>query len=203
VWVDEIGPTASRVHRRRIVVALVLGVVAGAGAVAAATGLMPITAAALSAVAALGGSWLLKSSAGGTLGRAVLALDEVRDAKVGFFGQLRVTPRALVIERVLEMTAARIEDLAWAYGVRDPSRRWMPFLTDASLVLKFGDGSELTLPCFNHQVIPCLSALRYFAGHVALGWDAELASSWETNRAAFVASVQARLGRISGAGGDA
>jgi hypothetical protein len=182
---------------------LVLGVVGGAWVVAVAAGLLPITAAAISGVAALGGTWLLRSSAGGTLSQEVLALDEVRDAKVGFFGRLQVTPRSLVIERLLEMTAARIEDLAWAYGVRDPSRRWMPFLADASLVLKFSDGSELTVPCFNRQVIPCLSALRYFAGHVALGWDPDLASSWETNRAAFVASVQARLGRVSGAGGDA
>ena len=222
MWVDEIRPTISRVHRRRFVVGWALGVVAGAVAVAVAAGLLSITAAAIPALAALVAAWLLRSSPERTLGprtyplpsldypqanvdsrQDVLAVEEVREANVGFFGQLRVTPKTLITERYLGMTAARIEDLAWAYGVRDPSRRWIPFLTDASLVLKFSDGSELTLPCFNRQVIPCLSALRYFAGHVALGWDAELASSWETNRAAFVASVQARLGRISGAGGDA
>jgi hypothetical protein len=222
VWVDEIRPTTSRVHRRRIVLGLALGVVAGAVAVAVAVGLLPITAAAIPAVTAVGAAWLLRSSPERTLGprsyplpnwdypqtnvdssQDVLAAEEAREARVGFFGRLRVTPKTLIIERLLGMTAARIEDLAWAYGVRDPNRRWIPFVTDASLVLKFSDGSELTFPCFNRQVIPCLSALRYFAGHVALGWDAELASSWETNRAAFVASVQARLGRISGAGGDA
>ena len=222
MWVDEIRPTSSRVHRRRIVVALVLGVGAGAGVVAVAAGFLPVIAAAIPAIAAIGGAWLLGSSAerrlsprpyylpeaGALHGRSdprhdALAVDEVREADVGFFGRLRVTPRTLIIERHLGMTAARIEDLAWAYGTRDSGRGWMPFRTDASIVLKFSDGSELTLPCLNHQVIPCLSALRYFAGHIALGWDPELASSWETNRAAFVASVQSRLGRISGAGGDA
>jgi len=222
VWTDEIRPATSRVHRRRIIVGLALGVVAGAVSVAVAGGLVPITAAAIPVVAAVGGAWLLGSSPERTLGprsrplpsldhppsnldseQDILAADDIREATVGYFGRLRVTPQTLVMERLLAMTAARVEDLAWAYGVRDLSRRWIPFLTDASLVLKFGNGSELTLPCFNRQVIPCLSALRYFAGHAALGWDAELASSWETNRAAFVASVQARLGRVSGAGGDA
>ena len=191
-------------------------------AVSVAVGLLPVTAVAIPASAVIGAAWLLRSSPERTVGprsyplprldypqanvesnQDVLALEEVREANAGFFGHLRVTPKTLTVERLLGMTAARIEDLAWAYGVRDSSRRWIPLMTDASLVLKFSDGSELTLPCFNRQVIPCLSALRYFAGHVALGWDAELASSWATNRAAFVASVQARLGRISGAGGDA
>jgi hypothetical protein len=98
----------------------------------------------------------------------------------------------------LSTTGTRIEDLAWAYGIHYPSRRFIPFLPDASLMLKFGNGAELTLPCFHRQVTPCLSAIRYFAGHVALGWDSSLANSWEGDRAAFVASVRARLGRVSG-----
>ena len=201
---------------------MVLGLVAGAGAVAVAAGLLPVMAATVLTAAAIGAAWLLKTapermlrprshsrqSAGDTAatfatGRDVLPVDEVREARVGFVGRLRVTPKTLVTERLLATTAARLEDLAWAYGVRDPGRRWMPFLTDASLVLKFSTGAELTLPCFYRQVVPCLSALRYFAGHVALGWDPELAASWEANQAAFVASVQSRLGRVSGAGGEA
>ena len=222
MWTDETRPATSRVHRRRLVVGLVLGVVAGAVAVAVAVGLLPVTAVAVPTAAAIGGAWLLRTAPERTLvpgsnplpsvgyaaatldtGHDVLPVDEVREARVGFFGRLRVTPKTLVTERLLATTAARLEDLAWAYGVRDPTRRWIPFLTDASLVLKFSNGADVTLPCFYRQVVPCLSALRHFAGHVALGWDPELATSWEENRAAFVASVQARLGRVSGAGGNA
>lgn len=199
-----------------------LGALAGGAAVAAALGFVPMAAIVALGVAVLGSGLLLGSSAERTLGhlwglppKAVhlpLSLeadaspfdrDGVREARLGTLGYFRVTAQALVIETLLSTTGARLEDLAWAHGVHYPARRLIPFLADASLVLKFGDGAELTLPCFHRQVTPCLSAIRYFAGHVALGWDPSLANSWETDRVAFVASVRARLGRVSGAGGDA
>ena len=200
MWTDEIQPAISRVQRRRLAIGLALGVIAGAVGIAVAAGLLPIMAVTLPIAAALGAGWLLGSAPQGTLEQGPLASDELRAVRVGFFGRLQVTPKALVIERLITTTAARLEDLAWAYGVRDPSRRWMPFLTDTLLVLKFGNGTEIALPCFHGQVTPCLSALRHFAGHFALGWDPELANSWEADRAAFVASVQVRLGRVSGEG---
>jgi hypothetical protein len=222
MWSDEFRHARSRVHRRRILVGLTLGAVAGAVAVGLAVGVLHVAAAAVMAATILGGAWLQGSSPERTLGHRwqparstgevppdlaeepqVVELDEIRETRLGSFGRFRVTPRTLVIEGLLATTAARIEDLAWVYGVHDPSRRWIPLLPDASLVLKFVNGAEIALPCFYRQVTPCLSAIRYFAGHVALGWDPELATSWEANRAMFVASVQARLGRVSGAGGDA
>ena len=177
-----------------------LGIVAGAVAVATAAGLLPLLAGAIPVLAGLGGASLLASSPERLLGPAPLpvAEDEVREVRIRWFDRLRVTPRTVVFEKIFSTTTARIEDLAWAYGVHYASRRWIPLVADAKLVLKFCSGAEVSLPCLNSQVTPAISALRYFAGHVALGWDPELATSWETNRRDFVASVQARLGRVSG-----
>jgi len=174
MWSDEVRHAISRVHRRRIAVGLTLGAVAGAVAVAVAVGVLPVAAAAVMAAVVVGGAWwLLGSSPERTLGRRWHPLrssgdlpanlveepkipepNEVRETRLGAFGRFLVTPRKLVIEALLATTAARIEDLAWVYGVRDPSRRWIPLLPDASLVLKFGNGAEITLPCFQPQVIP-------------------------------------------------
>jgi hypothetical protein len=222
MWSDEVRHASSRVHRRRIVVGLTLGAVGGAVLALLTVGVLALPAVVVMAGAVAAGAWLLASSPERTLGhrqpRAAntstlppnvaeeppgYGLDEVRETRLGYFGRFRVTEKTLIVEALFATTAARIEDLAWVYGVHNLSRRWIPFLPDASLVLKFVSGAEIALPCFYRQVTPCLSAIRYFAGHVALGWDPELASSWEANQAMFVASVQARLGRVSGAGGDA
>lgn len=221
MWTDEFRYASARVHRRRLLLGLASGVLAGGAAVAAALGFMPVAAIVVLGGAVAGSGLLVGSSAEralghrGTLPKPVhlpLSLeaeasprdrDEVRETRVGTFGRLRVTARALVVETLLSTTGTRIEDLAWAYGIHYPSRRFVPFLPDASLMLKFIDGAEITLPCFFRQVTPCLSAIRYFGGHVALGWDPSLANSWDADRAAFVASVQARLGRVSGPGGNA
>jgi hypothetical protein len=222
MWTDELRYASTRVHRRRLVLGLALGVLAGGAAVAAALGVVPVAAIAVLAVAVGGSGWLLGSSAeralshrSGSAPKSVhlpLSLEaeesppdrqEVREARVGALGHFRVTAHTLVIETLLSTTGTRIEDLAWAYGIHDPGRRFIPLVPDAWLMLKFGNGAEITLPCFHRQVTPCLSAIRYFAGHVALGWDTSLADSWEADRAAFVASVQARLGRVSGPGGTA
>lgn len=221
MWTDELLYASARVHRRRLVLGLALGVLAGGAAVAAALGFTPVAAIVVLGVAAAGSGLLLGSSAERALGHRWGSLpkpvhlplsleaeasrpdrDEVRETRVGSFGHLRVTARALVVETLLSTTGTRIEDLAWAYGIHYPSRRFIPFLPDASLMLKFIDGAEITLPCHYRQVTPCLSAIRYFGGHVALGWDPSLANSWDADRAAFVASVQARLGRVSGPGGN-
>jgi hypothetical protein len=183
---------------------------------------MPAVAIVVLGTAVIGSGWLVGSSADRVLGHRWAPLsnsvhlplsleeeafpadrDEVRETRIGAFGHFRVTAQALVIETLLATAAARIDDLAWAYGVHYPSRRFIPFLPDTSLVLKFGNGGEITVSCFHRQLTPCLSAIRYFAGHAALGWDTSLANSWEADRAGFVASIQARLGRVSGHGGDA
>lgn len=219
MWTDEFRYASARVHRRRLILGLTLGVLVGGAAVAAALGFMPVAAIVLLGVAVAGSGLLVGSSAERALGHRwgappkpvhlPLSLqaeasspdrEQVRETRVGTLGRLRVTARALVVETLLSTTGTRIEDLAWAYGIHYPSRRFIPFLPDASLMLKFSDGAEITLPCFYRQVTPCLSAIRFFGGHVALGWDPSLAHSWEADRAAFVASVRARLGRVSGPG---
>jgi hypothetical protein len=221
MWSDEARHASFRVHRRRIGVGLTLGAVAGGVLALLVAGVLPLPAGAIVAAAVVAGTWLLAGSPERTLGhRRPLAAnpgdappiepeklpgygpEDVRETRLGYFRRLRVTENTIIVEGLLVTTAARIEDLAWVYGVRNLSRRWIPFLPDTLLVLKFVSGAEVALPCFYRQITPSLSAIRYFAGHVALGWDPELASSWEANQAMFVASVQARLGRVSGAGGE-
>jgi hypothetical protein len=222
MWSDEARQASTRVHRRRVVVGLTLGALVGAGVALLLVGVLPLPAVAVMAAAIGAGAWLLAASPERTLGhRRPLAAntsglapivslepagygpEEVRETRLGYFSRLRVTEHTLIVEALLATTAARIDNLAWVYGVRNLSRRWIPFLPDTSLVIKFVSGTEIALPCFYRQITPCLSAIRYFAGHVALGWDPELASSWAANQAMFVASVRSRLGRVSGAGGDA
>jgi len=114
-------------------------------------------------------------------------------------GGVHVTRAAIVVEAFAHSTAMRVEDLIWAYPIKPAPRLWIPFL-GAALVLKGRDGSEVVARCRRDQVTPALSAIRYFAGHAALGWSEELAQTWAADREGFVAQVQARLGRVSGGG---
>ena len=199
-------PAGVRVNRRRSIVGLLLGVLIGAGTVAVAVGLLPTVAAIGVAVAALAAARFTTSPAHSDLGRRLRSRvddqfppdDEIAETRLGFVGHFIMTPRTVTIETFLATRTARIEDLVWAYGVDHLSRRGVPFLPDATLVLKFSSGAEVGLRCFHRQVTPAISAIRRYAGHTALGWDSELATTWEMNRAEFLSSVQARLGRVSG-----
>ena len=98
MWIDESRPAVTRVHRRRTIAALILGIVAGAVAVATVAGLLPMLAGAIPVLAALGGASLLASSPERLLSPAPLpvAEDEVREVRIGHLGAsvLRGTRRA-------------------------------------------------------------------------------------------------------------
>ena len=204
MWIDAVEKATRRAERRRLGVGLGLGAASGAAIVAGGLGAIPDLVAAAAVLLALIGARLLWSSTGPADDAISFdqasrpGNDDVRQVQLGTTARLTVDRTTILAERLFAVTAERLEDLAWAYSVHHPRRRWIPFLPDAAIVLKFAAGSEIVLPCFNRQVTTALSAIRHFAGHAALGWAPELAESWAERREEFVASVRARLGHVSG-----
>ncbi len=200
MWTAETTSAIARAQARRARLALCSGLAAGATGAAVLLGAIPPLPAGGIGALLLYAAWRLGGNPADHIPGAGLLPEDTRRCRLGWFSRLSVGKATVLIETPLRVRGTRLEDLVWAYSIRGAALGALPGLPTEALVLRFSDGREVRVRAFAGQVTPALSAIRHAAGHAALGWTPELAASWESDRAGFVAAVQANLGRVSGGG---